>query len=70
MPLDHYVSQVHIKNFYSPDMVERVFAMRKSDLKKFMPRAQDVCRIEDNSSNSYLKEDRAIEDFLKVIEPR
>lgn len=70
MPLDHYVSQVHIKNFNSPDLDERVYAMRKSDLKKFSPRAQDVCRIEDNSSNSYLKEDRAIEDFLKVIEPR
>lgn len=70
MPLDHYVSQVHIKNFNSPDLDERVYAMRKSDLKKFSPRAQDVCRIEDNSSNSYLKEDRAIENFLKVIEPR
>jgi hypothetical protein len=70
MPLDHYVSQVHIKNFYSPELGERVYAMRKSDVKKFTPRSQDVCRIEDNSSNSYLKEDRAIEDFLKSIEPK
>jgi hypothetical protein len=70
MPLDHYVSQVHIKNFYSPELGERVYAMRKSDLKKFTPRSQDVCRIEDNSSNSYLKENRAIEDFLKNVEPR
>jgi len=70
MPLDHYVSQVHIRNFYSPELGERVYAMRKSDLKKFTPRSQDVCRIEDNSSNSYLKEDRAIEDFLKNVEPK
>src|ERR1700674_3961126 len=70
MPLDHYVPQVHIKNFYSPGLGERLYAMRKSNLKKFTPRSQDVCRIEDNSSNSYLKENRASEDFLKNIEPR
>jgi Protein of unknown function (DUF4238) len=69
MPLDHYVSQVHLKNFYSP-ITNRLFAFRKSDLKFFQPRSQDVCRIEDGSANAYLNNDRAIEEFLQDIEPK
>jgi hypothetical protein len=69
MPLDHYISQVHLKNFYSPVLDGLMYAIRKSDLKRFATRSQDVCRIEDNSTNSYLREDRAIESFLKDIEP-
>jgi hypothetical protein len=70
MPLDHYVSQVHLKNFYSPKLGSLMHAMRKSDLKTFTPDAQSVCRIEGGSTNSYLREDRAIEEFLKGIEPK
>jgi hypothetical protein len=70
MPLDHYVSQVHLKNFYSPVLGNRMYAIRKSDLKRFTPRAEDVCRIEDGSTNAYLTEDRAIEEFLRYVEPR
>ena len=61
MPLDHYVSQVHLKNFNSPAL---------DDLKRFRTKSQDVCRIEDGSTNAYLKENRAIEEFLKDVEPR
>jgi hypothetical protein len=46
-----------------------MYAIRKADLKQFTPDAASVCRIEDGSTNSYLKNDRAIEDFLKEIEP-
>ena len=70
MPLDHYVSQVHLKKFYSPALTNRMYAIRKSDLKAFTPNSSAVCRIKDNSSNSYLREDRAIEEFLKTIEPK
>lgn len=69
MPLDHYVSQVHLRKFYSPALGNRMYATRKSDLKSFIPNSQSVCRIADNSTNSYLREDRAIEEFLKTIEP-
>lgn len=69
MPLDHYVSQVHLRKFYSPALGNRLYAIRKSDLKAFTPRSEDVCRIADGSTNSYLTEARAIEDFLKTIEP-
>lgn len=44
-------------------------AIRKSDLQSFTPNAQSICRIEEGSTNSYLREDRAIEGFLKSIEP-
>lgn len=70
MPLDHYVSQVHLKNFYSPKLENLMYAIRKSDLKFFTPNAQSVCRIEDGSTNPYLEEERVIEEFLKTIEPK
>lgn len=70
MSLDHYVSQVHLKNFYSPSLDGLMYAIRKSDLKRFPCKAQDVCRIEDGNTNAYLREDRAIEEFLLDVEPR
>jgi len=70
MPLDHYVSQVHLRNFYSPVLQNRMHAIRKSDLKAFTPRSEDVCRIEDGSTNAYLQPARAVEDFLLSVEPR
>jgi hypothetical protein len=69
MPLDHYVSQVHLRRFYSPALGNRMYAIRKTDLKAFTPDSQSVCRIMDGSTNAYLREDRAVEEFLKTIEP-
>ncbi|MBI1919577.1 MAG: DUF4209 domain-containing protein [Geobacter sp.] len=69
MALDHYVSQVHLRNFYSPDLGKRMYAIRKSDLKEFTPKSDDVCRIENGSTNEYLEDERAVEEFLKGIEP-
>lgn len=70
MPLDHYVSQVHLRNFYSPVLQNRLHAVRKSDLKAFTPRSEDVCRIADGSSTPYLQPERVVEDFLLSVEPR
>ena len=70
MPLDHYVSQVHLKRFYSPVLGNRMYAVRKADLKAFTPDSQAVCRIMDGSTNAFLREDRVVEDFLKTIEPK
>lgn len=47
-----------------------MYAIQKSDLKCFTPNAESVCRIEEGSTNSYLREDRAVEAFLKSIEPK
>ena len=46
-----------------------MYAINKKNLKEFTPRSEDVCRIEDGSTNADLREDRAIEEFLKAIEP-
>jgi hypothetical protein len=70
MALDHYVSQVHLRNFYSPALGERMYAVRKSDGKSFTPNAESVCRIEQGSSNAYLTHDRLIEELLTGIEPK
>ena len=47
-----------------------MFALRKADMKAFTPDAYSVCRLPDGSTNPYLSEPRAIEEFLKSIEPR
>lgn len=70
MPLDHYVSQVHLKNFYSLKLKCLMYAIRKSDLKSFPTNSDSVCRIESGSTNLYLQDVRAIEGFLKGIEPK
>src|SRR6266487_3948537 len=70
MPLDHFVPQVYLRGFYSPALGKRMYALRKSDLKAFTPNSESICRIMDGSTNAYLSEERAIEDFLKTIEPR
>jgi hypothetical protein len=70
MPLDHYISQVHLKKFNSPALGDRMHAVRKSDLKAFTPNSRVVCVVNDGSTNAYLLEDRAIENFLETIEPK
>jgi hypothetical protein len=70
VPLDHYVSQVHLKNFYSPKLKNRMYAIRKQDLTKFNPKSEDVCRTDGGSTNPYLQSERAIEEFLRGIEPK
>lgn len=69
MALDHYVSQVHLRKFYSPKLGNRMYAIRKQDLKAFTPDASSVCRIEEGNTNPYLNEARVIEEFLKTVEP-
>ena len=70
MPLDHYVSQVHLRKFYSPALGNRLlYAIRKSDLRAFTPDSRAVCGINAGSTNAYLRENRAIENFLETIEP-
>jgi Protein of unknown function (DUF4238) len=70
MALDHYVSQVHLRNFYSPILVQHMYAMRKSDLQSFPCNSRSVCRIEEGSTNAYLINDRSIEAFLLDVEPK
>ncbi len=70
MALDHYISQVHLKQFYSPALGELMYATKKFDLKSFRCNSGSVCRIEANSTNAYLINNRAIEDFLHFVEPK
>jgi hypothetical protein len=71
MPLDHFVSQVHLKNFYSTALGgKKMYAIQKAPWSEFICGSEDVCRILDGSTNSYLKDERAIEEFLKEIEPQ
>src|ERR1039457_7251626 len=68
MARDHYVPQVHLKNFNNADGV--LHAMLKRDQNTFTNHAKAFCRIEENSTNKYLNQERAIEDFLKLVEPK
>jgi hypothetical protein len=70
MPLDHYVSQVHLRQFYSPALDgKQMHGFRKRDGYVFPCSSKDVCRVQDGSTNEYLLKDRIIEEFLKTIEP-
>ncbi len=70
MALDHYVPQVHLKNFYASELGDAFYCIRKDELKLFHQSSSGVCRIEENSTNLYLKDVRAVEEFLKEIEPK
>jgi uncharacterized protein DUF4238 len=70
MPLDHYIPQVYLRKFCAPVLDNRLYAIRKSNLKCFTPNPKAVCAIHDGSTNAYLRQDRAIEEFLKTIEPK
>lgn len=48
---------------------KKMYAFQKRNLNKHPCGSEDVCRIEDGSTNEYLKENRVIEDFLKFVEP-
>jgi hypothetical protein len=71
MPLDHYVSQVHLKRFYASDLNgKKMYAVRKTDGRAFPCGSEDVCRIEDGNTNPLLSEPRMIEEFAKLFEPK
>ena len=69
MALDHFVPQVHLRNFYSPTL-RRLYAIRKSDLGYFTPGAGAVCGVVQGNTNPYLADERIIERFLENIEPK
>lgn len=68
MALDHFISQVHLKNWYDPKLGKRMHAIRKTDLKQYQCDSVSQCRVEDGNTNTYLEERRIVEDFLKTIE--
>lgn len=70
MARDHFVSQVHLKNFYAPALGGRkMYGFSKSSGKRFPCGSEDVCRIEEGSTNAFLPEPRLVEEFLKSVEP-
>lgn len=68
MALDHFISQVHLKNWYDPALGKRMHAIRKTDLQQYQCNSASQCRVEDGNTNTYLEEQRIVEDFLKTIE--
>lgn len=70
MPLDHYVSQTHLKKFYDPILGHKMHGYKKSDGKRFPCDSKSQCRTPNGSSNPYLLEERAVEYVLKEIEPK
>lgn len=67
MALDHYVSQVHLRKFYSEEK-GGLIAFDKDTGKSAIRTAKQVCRIDEGNTNDYLTEPRAVEEFLKPIE--
>ena len=67
MALDHYVSQVHLRKFYSNDK-NGLITFDKITGKSAVRTAKRVCRIDEGNTNEYLSQPRIIEEFLKPIE--
>jgi hypothetical protein len=42
MPLDHFIPQVHLRNFYTNGRGGRLIGVKKDDLKKFYAKSEDV----------------------------
>jgi Protein of unknown function (DUF4238) len=71
MPRDHYVPQVHLRNFYSPVLDgKKMFGIRKADGLIFPCSSENVCRLDDGSTNPFIEPNRIVEEFLKTVEPR
>ncbi len=70
MPRDHYIAQTYLKHFIDPKLKSLLHAYRKSDLKHFTPTTKDICVEENWDSNPYFQEPRAVDQFLKLIEPK
>lgn len=70
MPLDHYISQVHLRKFTSDDPRGMLHAIRKRDLRRFIAWPKDVCRTEEGNTTEFLINPRAVERMLRHIEPQ
>lgn len=71
MPLDHYVPRVHLRKFYSAELTFRkLYRYPKSKAVCHPCGAEDVCRLQEGNTNTYIEDPRAIEEFLKLVEPK
>ncbi len=70
MAKDHYVAQTYLKHFIDPNLKTLLHVPRKGDLKYFTPRTEDICREEGWNTNPYFENQRAVEDYLRVVEPK
>lgn len=70
MPKDHYVAQTYLKHFLDPKLGNLLHAYDKKGLKHFTARTRDICYAHDWDTNPYFQDQRAIDKYLKVIEPK
>lgn len=70
MPRDHYVAQTYLKHFLSPELENLLHAYDKQDLKHFTPTTKNICCSQDCDTNPYFEDERAIDKYLRVIEPK
>lgn len=70
MPRDHYVAQTYLKHFLDPALGNLLHAYDKTDLKHFTPTTKNICCAQDWDTNPYFEDDRAIDQYLRVIEPK
>ncbi len=70
MALDHFVPQVYLRQWVDDASNGLLRAIQKSDQRQFTPTTRAVCAVSDGNTNPYLREPRAIEEFLTSIEPK
>ncbi len=70
MPKDHYVAQTYLKHFLAPELGNLLHAYDKQGLKHFTPTTKNICCAQDWDTNPYFEDERAIDKYLRVIEPK
>jgi len=70
MALDHYVPRVYLRHFCSDEQDQFIYAFSKNNLNPFRPNIKKICSINNGNTNIYTEDYRAIEKFLKEIEPK
>ena len=70
MPKDHYVAQTYLKHFLDPELGNLLHAYNKGTLKHFTPTTKNICCAQDWDTNPYFEDERAIEHYLRVVEPK
>lgn len=70
MSKDHYVAQTYLKHFIDPKLGNLLHAYDKEKLNYFTPRTEDICYAEGWDTNPYFEDNKLIDKYLKVVEPK
>lgn len=64
------IAAAYLKNFLDPSLGNLLHAYNKENLEHFTPTTKNICCAQDWDTNPYFEDDRAIDQYLQVVEPK